>query len=127
MKFKDLRVARAKRTVMGRVICRLIGEEMGAVAMEYVVIALLIIAAAVGAAVYFGKTISGRMKDVADMTNAADKSAQSGIVRTNMDNDQKQGATITKTVTENVAGANGFKAEEASTGGTDQGGGTDGK
>ena len=67
MKFKDFRVIRAKRTVMGRVICRLIGDEKGAVAMEYVVIALLIVAAAVGAAVYFGKAIAGGMKASGDI------------------------------------------------------------
>ena len=126
MKFKDLRVARAKRTVMGRVICRLIGEEMGAVAMEYVVIALLIIAAAVGAAVYFGKTVSGRMKDVADMTNAADKMTQSGIVRERMKDDKEKGNTITNQVSNDIAGGNKFNAENAASG-TDQGGGTDGK
>ena len=125
MKFKDLRVARAKRTVMGRVICRLIGEEMGAVAMEYVVIALLIVAAAVGAAVYFGKTVSGRMKDVADMTNNPDKMKQSGIVKERMSDDQNKGETITTTVSNDIAGANGFNAQNAAN--SSGQGGTDGK
>ena len=36
------RIERAKRTWFGRMVCRLLGEERGAVAMEYVVIALLV-------------------------------------------------------------------------------------
>lgn len=49
---------RAKRTAMGRTLCRLLGEENGAVAMEYVVIALLVAAAVVGLVMVFGSNIA---------------------------------------------------------------------
>ena len=67
MKLKKLRIEKVKRTAMGRFVCRLLGDECGAVAMEYVVIALLVVAAAVGAAVYFGRAMSGGLKGSADM------------------------------------------------------------
>ena len=67
MKLKKLRIAKAKRTAMGRFVCRLLGDECGAVAMEYVVIGLLVIAAAVGAAVYFGRAIAGGMQENANI------------------------------------------------------------
>ncbi len=59
MKFK---IERAKRTRLGRLLCRLIGDERGAVAMEYVVIALLVAAAVVGVVIVFGSRISNMFK-----------------------------------------------------------------
>ena len=52
------RIERAKRTWFGRMVCRLLGEERGAVAMEYVVIALLVAAAVVGIVIVFGDNIA---------------------------------------------------------------------
>ena len=48
---------RAKSTLFGRLLCRLVGEERGAVMMEYVVIGVLVVAAAVAMVMLFGKTI----------------------------------------------------------------------
>lgn len=45
---------RAKSTLFGRLLCRLVGEERGAVMMEYVVIGVLVVAAAVAMVQLFG-------------------------------------------------------------------------
>jgi len=50
-------IKRAKRTLFGRVLCRLVGEQTGAVMMEYVVIGVLVVAAAVAMVLAFGKGI----------------------------------------------------------------------
>lgn len=47
-------IKRAKRTLFGRVLCRLVGEQTGAVMMEYVVIGVLVVAAAVAMVQLFG-------------------------------------------------------------------------
>ena len=49
---------KAMNSFMGRVLRRLAGEEKGAVMMEYIVIALLIAAAAVVAISAFGQTLT---------------------------------------------------------------------
>lgn len=61
-------VERARKSLVGRAICRLLGEERGAVMMEYVIVAVLIAAAAVAAVSYFGK-------DIVAMFNVAGKAA----------------------------------------------------
>lgn len=53
-----------KSSRFGRIVRRILGEEKGAVAMEYVILAVLIAAAIVVAVAVFGKTIVG-MFDVA--------------------------------------------------------------
>ncbi len=50
-------IHRAKATLFGRILCRLFGEQTGAVMMEYVVIGVLVVAAAVGIVTIFGETI----------------------------------------------------------------------
>lgn len=42
----------------GKILRRLVGEEAGAVMMEYVILAVLIAAAAVVAIAYFGRTVT---------------------------------------------------------------------
>ncbi len=51
------RVMRVKRSRIGRIVCRLLGDEKGAVMMEYVILGVLIAAAAVVAVTVFGKNI----------------------------------------------------------------------
>ena len=51
---KSLHFNRAKNSLCGRTLRRLLGEEKGAVAMEYIVIALLVAAAVVGLVMVFG-------------------------------------------------------------------------
>ena len=61
---KSRRFNRWKNSTVGKFICKLMGEEKGAVMMEYVIVAVLIAAACVVAVAMFGKTIVG-MFDVA--------------------------------------------------------------
>jgi Flp pilus assembly pilin Flp len=62
---KALRFNRAKNSLCGRVVRRLLGEEKGAVAMEYIVIALLVAAAVVALVMVFG----GNIRNMFDKTN----------------------------------------------------------
>ena len=57
MKVKKSRIAKAMSTRFGRFLCRVAGEEKGAVAMEYVIIGLLVAAAVVAIVMVFGETI----------------------------------------------------------------------
>jgi len=81
------RIARAKRSALGRVFCRLCGDEAGGVMMEYVILGLLVAAAVVVAVMYFGKNIrmgfnamgqavSGESKDAAKMVQKSKKEAK---------------------------------------------------
>lgn len=60
-------ILRKMNTKFGRVLKRLVGEETGAVLMEYVILAVMIAAACVVAVIYFGKTAN---KQVIAGTNA---------------------------------------------------------
>ena len=55
----EFALKRAKSTLVGRLVCRLLGDQTGAVLMEYVVLGVLLVAAVVAAVVYFGKGIKG--------------------------------------------------------------------
>jgi len=59
------RVNRMMKKWYGRLVCRILGEEKGAVAMEYIVIALLVAAAVVGLVMVFG----GNLRNMLDKTN----------------------------------------------------------
>lgn len=50
-------VKRAKKTLVGRCVCRLMGDETGAVMMEYVIVAVMIAAAVAIGVWFFGKDI----------------------------------------------------------------------
>lgn len=70
-------IVRAKRTRFGRMLCRLAGDNAGAVMMEYVVLALLICAAVVGVVMIFGDQIAGMFQTASkaaagDTSGAAD-------------------------------------------------------
>ena len=54
---KRLRVKRAKNSALGRMFCRLLGDQTGAVMMEYIVLAVLLVAATVGIVVVFGRNM----------------------------------------------------------------------
>lgn len=70
---------KAKNSFLGRVLRRLLGEENGAVMMEYIVIGLLIAAVAVVAVGYFGTTISQMFAALTHATSAQ-PTAASGTV-----------------------------------------------
>lgn len=59
---------RAKKSFLGRIVCRVAGEETGAVMMEYVIVATLIAAAVAVGAWFFGK-------DIMNMFGVAGRSA----------------------------------------------------
>jgi Flp pilus assembly pilin Flp len=61
-------IARAKRSALGRFFCRLLGDEKGAVMMEYVILSVLIAAAVVVAVIYFGRTIMKQFAAAASAT-----------------------------------------------------------
>ena len=55
-------VERAKKSFVGRIVCRLAGEEKGAVMMEYVIVAVVIAAACALIMAIWGKAIFGQAK-----------------------------------------------------------------
>lgn len=55
---KKIRLARAKRTALGRFLCRLFGDNAGQAMMEYVVIGVLVVAAVVAIVILFGEQIA---------------------------------------------------------------------
>lgn len=59
-------IERAKRTMFGRLACRLIGDQSGAVLMEYVILGAMIAAAAVALILVFGKGIRERLQEMID-------------------------------------------------------------
>lgn len=61
-------VERAKHSLVGKLVCRVMGEETGAVMMEYVIVAVLIAAAVAAGAWFFGK-------DIMNMFGVAGRSA----------------------------------------------------
>ena len=56
---------KATNSFVGRVLRRLLGEENGAVMMEYIVVGLLIAAACVLAVAYFGNTVTSMFASLA--------------------------------------------------------------
>lgn len=57
MKQTSMKIAKAKRTRFGRFLCRVLGDQRGAVMMEYVVLGVLVVAAAVAVTLVFGQQI----------------------------------------------------------------------
>ena len=92
-------VERAKKSFIGRIVCRVMGEEKGAVMMEYVIVAVLIAAAVAAGAWFFGKDImnmfgvAGRAAtgndegalDMRDDAKDANKSGHGQADKTNQD------------------------------------------
>ena len=54
-------IARAKRSALGRTMCRLCGDTAGGVMMEYVILGVLVAAAAVTLVVLFGDRIANSL------------------------------------------------------------------
>ena len=62
--FAKAKIERAKRTLVGRLVCRLLGDQTGAVLMEYVVLGAMVAAAAVALILIFGKGVRGRLMEM---------------------------------------------------------------
>lgn len=71
-------VGRMRRHLLGRVVCRLLGDERGQAMMEYVIIAVLIAAAAVAAVAYFGKDIVAMFNVAGSAATGDAKTAEKG-------------------------------------------------
>lgn len=69
-----------KNTKVGRIVCRLLGEETGATMMEYVILAVMIAAAVTAAAIYFGSAAKDQMNVATDamVGNVRDAEARAG-------------------------------------------------
>ncbi len=72
-----------KNTKIGRIVCRLLGEETGATMMEYVILAVMIAAAVTAAAIYFGNAAKNQMNVAGDAmvgkTQSAEQRAKSSM------------------------------------------------
>ena len=62
------RINSMKNTRLGKLVCRLVGEEKGAVMMEYVIVAVMIAAAVAVGAWLFGEQILGMFGVAGDAT-----------------------------------------------------------
>ena len=82
----------------GKALRRLVGEETGAVMMEYVILAVLIAAAAVVAIAYFGKTVTSEANVAATaMTGKGNAAAtQQGEVQEAQSEWQKEAVETNK-------------------------------
>mgnify|MGYP006934511069 CR=1 FL=1 len=67
---KKLKFSRAKNTLCGKILRRILGEECGAVAMEYIVIALLVAAAIVGLVMVFSGSLQSMLGQIIGVTQS---------------------------------------------------------
>lgn len=88
---KNWNIRRAKEHLLGRILCRIAGDEKGAVMMEYVIVAVLIAAACVTAVAMFGRTIVGMFSTAAKGATGDSKGAKT--TQTNVRTDQSKDAT----------------------------------
>lgn len=86
------RTLRAKRTGLGRFLCRSFGDRTGGILMEYVLLGLLVVAAVAAAVIMFGKSIKSGLTTMSKTTTAdmgaARQAAAAG--RTLQDSDETQ-------------------------------------
>ena len=118
---KQVWLERAKRNAFGRILCRVLGDDKGAVAMEYVVIALLVAAAVVGLVMVFGKNI-------AQMFGATTKSlgGEAGV-NAAVEQRQDQIKDTVKDVDKQLENSSKIRGETQGEGGTGTGTGTKSK
>lgn len=103
---KKIRLERAKRTALGRFLCRLFGDNAGQAMMEYVVLGVLVVAAVVGIVVVFGDSILGGFKTmITAITNPKQAPAEATANRSTSQGGMGTATTEHSTVT--GAGAGG--------------------
>lgn len=102
----------------GKLLRRLVGEETGAVMMEYVILAVLIAAAAVVAIAYFGKTVTSEANVAATaMTGHGNAAAtQQGKVQDAQSKWQGEAVDANKAFSD--AGEDAIKADGGTTSGS---------
>ena len=76
---KKLKFSRAKNTLCGKILRRILGEECGAVAMEYIVIALLVAAAIVGLVIVFSGSLQSMLGQIIGVTQSTSNSQIQGV------------------------------------------------
>lgn len=76
MKFK---IQRAKESALGRFFCRLLGDQGGAVMMEYVVLGVLVVAAAVAIVMVFGDAIHDQFSYMIDVITVGPTQAKANL------------------------------------------------
>ena len=92
---KRVRRVDAKRTALGRFLCRLLGDEAGQTIMEYVVLGVMVVAAAVAIVMLFGQQIRANWdKMIKSLRGEPDAASQVENVTTE-DTARGTGATIT--------------------------------
>ena len=67
---------RAKRTRLGRMLCRLLGDRAGGVMLEYVIIGVMVAAAAVLGVMLFGRQIVGGLNVLIQVLAGKDNAAE---------------------------------------------------
>ncbi len=78
---KEMMALRTKKTLLGRTLCRLAGDQAGGVMMEYVIIGVLVAAAAVLIVTLFGKQIvNGFSVMIYGVTGQNDKAETKAVV-----------------------------------------------
>lgn len=95
----------AQRTRLGRILCRLAGDQTGAVMMEYVILGVMIAAAATLAVIFFGKQIVGSFTTMNESTSGHTTAAetQAGNNQGTADQAQKD----SETSRQKIAGGSG--------------------
>ena len=72
-----------QKTLLGRTLRRLVGEEKGAVMMEYVVLAVLLVAACVAAVIFFGDRIAKQFKGAGEAAGGQVQTAGTTVTGAN--------------------------------------------
>ena len=90
---------KAKNSFLGRVLRRLLGEETGAVMMEYIVVALLIAAVAVVAVGAFGNTASGLFGVITDALRGATTDARNKLAQVDDNTIKDNGKAVSHVTT----------------------------
>ena len=78
-------IARAKRSALGRTLCRLAGDRAGGVMMEYVVLGVLVVSAVVVTVIFFGHTIREQFTSMAHATAGQTDNAEKASERAKTD------------------------------------------
>ncbi len=94
MKLTPLKIAKAKQTRFGRFLCRLFGDQRGAVMMEYVVLGVLVVAAAVAIVLVFGEQIRNSFDKMIKAMQGKDKTLVEEVPADNEDISGKAGDAL---------------------------------